>query len=230
MEEALLIIEQFQGWIYLLLVVAGLTYLRMSLHWYRIWRRAVFGLERDHAAGRLTRSLAMLSFVAVVAMGTFLVATFLVPAVPLAARPTPLPTISLLLTVTPLGAVTGAGGEPTTPQAAAATPDQAGCLNPSATITSPLAGAELRGRVEITGTADIPSFAFYKIEIRSADPDSTWKAITAGTDVKVNELLGTWDVSLVEAGDYFLQLVVTDTAGNAPLPCAIKIDVLPPEG
>jgi hypothetical protein len=230
MEEALLIIEQFQGWIYLVLIVAGLTYLRLTLLWHRTWRRAVFGLERDHAAGRLTRSLAMLSFVAVVALATFLVATFLVPAVPLAARPTPVPTISLLLTMTPLGALSGEGGAAEAPQAAVSTPDQVGCLNPAATITSPTAGTQLRGRVEIIGTADIPSFAFYKIEIRSADPDSTWRAITAGTETRVDDVLGVWDVSLVEAGEYFLQLVVTDTAGNAPLPCAIEIDVLPPEG
>jgi len=227
MEQALLIIEQYQGWIYLVLGLAGLTYLRLTLHWYGSWRRAIFGLERDHAMGRLTRSLAMLTFVAVVALSTFLVATFLVPAVPLAARPTPLPTISLLLTVTPIGTLAGeVGGAP----AAAATPDQAGCLNTAATITSPLSGTELRGRVEIVGTADIASFAFYKIEVRSADPDSTWKAITAGTERRENGVLGLWDVSLVEAGRYFLQLVVTDTAGNAPMPCAIQVDVLPPEG
>jgi hypothetical protein len=169
----------------------------------------------------------MLTFVAVVALSTFLVATFLVPAVPLAARPTPLPTISLLLTVTPIGTLAGeVGGAP----AAAATPDQAGCLNTAATITSTISGTELRGRVEIVGTADIASFAFYKIEVRSADPDSTWKAITAGTETREDGVLGLWDVSLVEAGRYFLQLVVTDTAGNAPMPCAIQVDVLPPEG
>lgn len=229
MEQALLIIEQYQGWIYLVLGLAALTYLRLSLQWYGRWRRAIFGLERDYAGGRLVRSLAMLSFVAVVALGTFLVATFLGPAVPLAARPTPLPTISLLLTMTPVGALpteASAGG----PLPAAATPDQAGCQNPSATISSPLPGDRLRGRVEIVGTADIPSFAFYKIEVRPANPDSTWKAVTAGTETKVEEVLGVWDVSLVEAGPYYLQLVVTDTAGNAPLPCALQVDVLPPEG
>lgn len=230
MEQALLIIEQYQGWIYLVLALAGLAYLRLSVQWYGRWRRSIFGLERDYAAGRLVRSLAMLSFVFVVALGTFLVATFLGPAVPLAARPTPLPTISLLLTVTPLGALPGESGGGVRPAAAAATPDQAGCQNPAATILSPLPGEQLRGRVEIVGTADIPSFAFYKIEVRSADPGSTWKAVTAGTVPLVEDVLGVWDVSLVEFGPYLLQLVVTDTAGNAPLPCALPVDVLPPGG
>src|SRR3972149_5572049 len=138
MEQALLIIEQYQGWIYLVLGLAGLTYLRLTLHWYGSWRRAVFGLERDHAMGRLTRSLAMLTFVAVVALSTFLVATFLVPAVPLAARPTPLPPLSPPPPPSPLlppGPPRGTrGGEVGGAPAAAATPDQAGCLNPAATI------------------------------------------------------------------------------------------------
>lgn len=228
MEPALLIIERYQGWIYLVLALAGLAYLRLSVRWYGRWRRSIFGLERDYAAGRLIRSLAMLSFIVVVALGTFLVATFLGPAVPLAARPTPLPTISLLLTATPLGALPAEPGSAQT-AAAVTTPDQAGCQNPAATILSPLPGDQLRGRVEIVGTADIPSFAFYKIEIRTADPNSTWKAVTAGTEPRVDQVLGVWDVSLVEVGPYFLQLVVTDTAGNAPLPCALPVDVLPPE-
>src|SRR3972149_4501278 len=134
MEQALLIIEQYQGWIYLVLGLAGLTYLRLTLHWYGSWRRAVFGLERDHAMGRLTRSLAMLTFVAVVALSTFLVATFLVPAVPLAARPPPPPTISLLLTVTPIGTLAGeVGGAP----AAGAPPHPAGGPDAAAHPTSP---------------------------------------------------------------------------------------------
>ena len=84
--------------------------------------------------------------------------------------------------------------------------------------------------MEVRGTADIPSFAFYKIEIRTTEPDSPWRAVTAGTDPIVDGLLGVWDTSLSQSGPYYLQLVVTDTVGNAPLPCAFEVAVLPPEG
>ncbi len=39
--------------------------------------------------------------------------------------------------------------------------------------------------------------------------------------------LGFWDTTLVNPGDYGFRLVVTDTAGNAPLPCVRRVRVLP---
>ena len=82
------------------------------------------------------------------------------------------------------------------------------------------------GVVEITGTANIENFAFYKIEYLSTEPGSIWRAISAGTEPVLDDVLGTWDTSLVPTGDYRFRLVVTDTAGNAPLPCAVQIRVL----
>ncbi len=216
MEEALLLIASIQGWIYALTALAGLVYLRLALKWHGEVRKARFGLERERASSRRLRALVMLGLVAAAALATFALSNFLVPSVPLA-TPTAVPTISLLQ----------AGSSPS-PNLN--TPDSSGCLNSAATITEPAAGDELRGLVEIRGTADIPGFAFYRIEVRQTGPGSPWQVITAGTDVTVEELLGTWDTSLVENGVYLLQLVVTDAEGNAPLPCSIEVVVLPPEG
>ena len=83
--------------------------------------------------------------------------------------------------------------------------------------------------MEVRGTADILNFAFYKIEIRPIEPNSVWQVITAGTETLSEETLGLWDTNLVENGVYSLQLVVTDTAGNAPFPCTVEIVVLPEE-
>ncbi len=229
MEQALLIIETYQGWIYAILGLAAIVYLRSAIKWRSEFRRSVYGLERDRAVSQLTRTLAMLAFVGAVAIATFLVATFLVPKVPIAARPTPIPTISLLLTVPSVGVLTREADVSAGTLVPTAVPSEDGCLNPSASISSPLPGEELRGRVEILGTADIPSFAFYKIEIRTADPNSPWRAVTAGTAPVVDGLLGVWDTSLSQSGRYYLQLVVTDTVGNAPLPCTFEVVVLPPE-
>ncbi len=228
MEEALLVIQAFQGWIYAILGLALVIYARLVVKWYGEYRRSIFGLERDHAASRLTRSIAMLALVALVGVGTFLVATFLGPSVPLAARPTPIPTISLLLTVPSVGALTREPDSDIAP-ASADLPSESGCLNPRATITSPLPGEELRGRIDVQGSADIASFAFYKIEVRADAPGTTWQAITAGTEPVNQDVLGAWDTRLAQVGRYFLRLVVTDTAGNAPLPCGFEVMVLPPE-
>lgn len=171
----------------------------------------------------------MLAWILIVAALTFLTATFLSPAVPAAMRPTPLPTVSLLATpVTPPPELAG--------PAATALPemslDPSGCENALATLTSPTQDAELRGTVTVEGTANIANFAFYKYEYIALAagapvPGSVWRAVSAGTVPVVEGELGAWDTTLVTPGDYAFRLVVTDTAGNAPLPCVVRIRVLP---
>lgn len=221
MAEAVLLVEEFQTWIYLILLIAGLIYLRSSISWLGERNRAIYGLERDQAWRGLTRSLAMLVLILVAGVATFLIATVAGPAVPLAARPTSLPTISLL--------TSESEAEPSELEATAlplGTLDASACLNDQATISSPAQGDDLSAVVEIVGSANIPSFAFYKIEYRNTSSDAPWRAISAGTEPVIDGQLGTWDTSLVLSDFYHLRLVVTDTAGNAPQPCTIQIRLL----
>jgi hypothetical protein len=220
MEEALLLIASLQGWIYTLLLLAALTYLRLATQSNAEVRKSLFGLERERAASRRTRALAMLGLIGLAGLATFLVSNFLVPSVPAVASPTLVPTISLLSTATE------ALGSGIAPQ----TPDSSGCSNPGATISSPSSGAQVQGLVEVRGSANIPNFAFYKIEIKASDSSANWQVVTAGNKPKLDDVLGAWDTSLVINGVYLLQLVVTDTAGNAPLPCALEVVVLPTGG
>jgi hypothetical protein len=125
-----------------------------------------------------------------------------------------------------LSTATEALGSAIVPQ----TPDSSGCSNPGATISSPSSGAQVQGLVEVRGSANIPNFAFYKIEIKASDSSANWQVVTAGNKPKLDDVLGAWDTSLVINGVYLLQLVVTDTAGNAPLPCALEVVVLPTGG
>ena len=219
MEEALLLISSLQGWIYVLLLLTSLVYLRLALKWQSEVRSSQFSLERERAGSKRSRAAGMLTLILAAAVATFVISTFLVPQFPTSLQATAIPTISLL--------------DPQTAQGPSAglqvTANGAGCLNEGATITSPIPGEELRGLVEVRGTADIPNFAFYKIEIRPIEPNSVWQVITAGTETLSEEMLGMWDTNLVENGVYLLQLVVTDTVGNAPLPCTVEIVVLPEE-
>lgn len=229
MTEVLLVIEQNKVWIYAGLALACLVYIRAALQWYGQNRDALFGLEREKAAGGLRRALAMLGLLTAAGVSVFLIETLLVPAVPAGARPTPMPTVSLLASpglidqslpesfsaATPLPLGTLVGG---------------GCENPGATLNSPEPGETVRGVIEVEGTADIENFAFYKYEIRSlveSGASSAWQAVSAGTTVVREDVLGTWDTSLVNPGPYALRLIVTDTAGNAPQPCQIQVQVAP---
>lgn len=227
MTETLLFIEEYQVWIYLALAAAILVYLRVTWRWYRSRRATIFSLEREHATAHLTRAATLLGLACVLFVATFAATTFLGPAVPASERPTPLPTVSLLPTAT-FAPAEGDGQAVTT-----ATPlptvvvDSAGCANPQATITAPQTGESLTGIIEISGTADIPNFAFYKYEYISRTAGAVWRAIQAGTTTVREGLLGTWDTRLVIPGEYALRLVVTDTAGNAPQPCVILVRVMP---
>jgi hypothetical protein len=231
MEETLLFIEGNQTWIYIILGLAGLIYLRLSLKRYRELRSAFFGLEEERARQRLSRSLVMFGLVLLGLAGVFVLTTFASPAIPIAERPTAMPTVSLLSTPgqesTP-----GEGLESATPLGEG-TQKGAGCQNPDARITLPLEGESVSGVIDVRGTANIPGFAFYRIEVNNLKPGSAWRALLAGTQTvcdsgcPVQELLGRWDTSLMTPGEYGLRLVVTDTAGNAPLPCEIHVNVLP---
>ncbi len=224
MEDVLLFIEEQQAWIYILFGLFAIIYLKATLDAAAELRASLFGLERERSMAKLRRSAALMTVSLAVILTTFVLATYAGPAVPAADRPTPLPTVSLL--ATPQVTLAVQNGEPATALPLSSDDlNSAGCANTSATMTSPIEGAVLQDAVDIQGTASIPNFSFYKYEYRSTQPDSTWRTISAGTTPVVEGKLGTWDTSLLIPGDYALRLIVTDTAGNAPLPCVIRVTV-----
>lgn len=224
MQEAILFIDANQVWIYLLLVVAAAAYLRQFVQAYRQRRETIYGLERERTTGRLRGSAFLLATVAVLMLATFVIATFAAPAVPASIRPTPLPTLSLLPTAT-LALEALDETLPTATPLPAVVVDPAGCQNALATMSVPANGDTLNGVIEVAGTANIDNFAFYKLEYISLVPGAVWRAVWAGTTPVVEGPLGTWDTSLVIPGDYAFRLVVTDAAGNAPLPCTVQVRV-----
>jgi hypothetical protein len=224
MEEAILFVDANQAWIYLLLGVAAAVYLRQVIRSNRQRRETIFGLERERTTGRLRGSALLLGAVLALMLATFLISTFAAPAVPASIRPTPLPTLSLLPTATLAPEVSGEALPTATPQPAVVV-DPAGCQNPLATLSVPANADSLNGVVEVKGTANIQNFAFYKLEYISLVPGAVWRAVWAGTAPVIDAPLGTWDTTLVIPGDYGFRLVVTDVAGNAPLPCTVQVRV-----
>jgi hypothetical protein len=229
MDEALLLIQAYQTWIYVVLAAAFVIYARNGLIWLRAYHRSEFGLERERARRAIARAGVMGVWVVLVAGLTFLAANVLSPAVPAAFRPTPLPTVSLLATPSTPAPQEAGPAATALPEAAL---DSSGCLNPSATLTFPTNGSDLAGVVTVEGTADIANFAFYKYEYielagGSPAPGAVWRAISAWNTPVVDGELGPWDTTLVIPGEYAFRLVVTDTAGNAPLPCVQRVRVLP---
>jgi hypothetical protein len=104
--------------------------------------------------------------------------------------------------------------------------DSSGCENPDATLTAPKAGDRIAGAFEVVGTANITNLAFYKIEISGVGTGGQWLSLDVGTEPKVNEVLGSFDASAREPGEYAFRLVVLDNAGHFPPPCVIPITLV----
>lgn len=207
--------------IYIALAIWGLFIFRAMIRSWLEWRNSVYGLEREFALGRLVRSTIYGLLALGLIFSEFFIATFIVPALP-ASGVLPTPTLNLLVTPanTPLPGTEVAPN----PADQSAPSGMSGCNPEQIMLTAPEPGALVNGTIELTGTAAIPNFGFYKYEI-SALGTNIWATISAGDQPVTNGRLGDWDTTTLANGDYFLQLVLIDNAGKTLEPCVIAVRV-----
>jgi len=95
-------------------------------------------------------------------------------------------------------------------------------------IVQPREGEHLHGTTYIVGTADIPSFQFYKLEYAPGHRplDSQFNSIGEETYQRVSDsLLGVWYVGNLGRGAYTLRLTAVDQAGQFPRPCDVRLHI-----
>lgn len=215
---------------YVILALAGLVYIRKFILAWEELRRAAFGLERESAQSSLNQAAGMLVVLFVMAIGVFVVVTFVSPAFP-ESNPLSTPTIDLLASPTttlveelPEEGMSEISTEELTMTITAEQVQGEGCIPGQIMVTEPREGTEISGVVIVEGTANIDNFGFYKYEI--ARPGETiWLTILAGREIKNEEELGNWDTRTLAPGDYMLRLVVTDNQGVSLDPCVIQVRV-----
>jgi hypothetical protein len=212
----------YESLIYISLAIFGLFVFRRMWGTWREWRDAVFTLEREFALWRLVRVTALGFLVLALFFVEFYVATFIAPSLP-AADLMVTPTLDLL--VSPQPTLAGVDLTQAPPPTQPAQTGMSGCVADKIMITSPKPGEEVKAVVDITGTADVPNFGFYKYEIAAMGAQS-WATVAAEREPKKDELLGKWNTLSLSNGDYFLRLVITDNVGNALEPCVIAVRVL----
>jgi hypothetical protein len=213
----------YEVWIYALLGLLGGIYIRKLLLNWQEWRSAIFGLEREGAQSRLLMAVTVLVLLLVTAGAEFFVVSFVAPAYPMTSM-MPTPTIDLVATPTatlPPGTV----AELVVPTVSADI--SAGCVPDVLEWTSPVAGEQISGTIELKGTVNVLNLGFYKYEFTALGQEN-WQIIAAGNVKKVNELLGVWNTGERAPGDYLLRLVVTDNENNALAPCIIPVQVMAP--
>lgn len=234
MEEALRFFRTYEIWIYVILALVGLVYVRKFILAWEELRRSAFGLERESAQSHLNQSAGMLVLLFMIAVAVFVIVSFVAPAFP-GSNPLATPTVDLLASPTTtlmeeemqqdIMPTEDAMGEVV---ATEVIPGE-GCIPGQILLSEPTDGAEVSGVIVVQGTADILDFGFYKYEV-ARPGDTVWLTIQAGREVKQESDLGQWDTRTLPQGDYMLRLVVTDNQGNSLEPCVIRVRVNNPLG
>ena len=225
MEQALQFFYTYEIWIYVILGVLALWQVRKFVLAWEELRGAYFGLEREEAQSKVNSAATMIVLLIVMAVAEFTIVTFVVPTVPGA---NPLPTPSLDLLATPTITLPAPTQNPDETPGATSTPGEVaaaeGCTVGQVNLISPSNGSRISGNVSILGTADIPNFGFYTLEV-ARPGDTIWLPNQVGQQTVKNDVLGAWDTTALSLGDYMLRLVVTDNVGNELPPCAIQVMV-----
>lgn len=247
MERVLEFVASYQWWIFGILGLILLFYLRRALLARRAGARSIFKLEQEQARSRYTRSVIVAAMVMVVMVSVFVLSNPVMPVVsptpqptamvtngPLAAStltPTPPPaTMTPTPTDTPVRPTRQKPPTPTsevvgTPTAAVF---PAACPNPNVRITSPGMNQVVQGNYPVRGTANHSSFQYYKVEVGQGNNPREWTVVGQLHQTPVNGgVLATFNANAYPAGTYTLRLVVVDGTGNYPEPCQVTIIVQP---
>jgi len=249
MERVLRLIADYQWWIYLVLGLILLFYLRRAILARREGARSIFKLEQEQARGRYGRSVAAMVIIVFVMAAVFAVANYpMFTELGRAPEPTPTATTGPLAaptvtftppppTITPTATATMV--RPTRPTRPSATPEfiateppvvrPAACPNPGVVITSPGVNQVVQGNVPIFGTASMPNFDYYKVEVgRGANPQAEheWTVVGRLHESPVTGgQLETFNSDAYPPGTYTLRLVVVDVTGNFPEPCRVTVTI-----
>jgi hypothetical protein len=247
MEQVLQIIADYQYWIYGVLGLLLLFYLRRAIVARRENARSIFKLEQEQARGRYGRSVLALVILLLIMGGVFALSNYFLPTLNQPPDPTPTATSGPLaaptLTATPPPAtitptITPTQERPTRPVRPSDTPDVVvtetpvvrppACPDSSARMTSPGINQVVRGNVPVLGTANIPNLQYYKVEVgQGQNPsDHQWNVVGQLHESPVAsgrlEMFNSGDYA---PGTYTLRLVVVDTTGNYPEPCRVTVVV-----
>jgi hypothetical protein len=213
-------LASYEPLIYIVLAIGALFAFRRMWRSWREWRDSVYGLEREFALRRLVQASGLAFLLLTLVFAEFFIATFIAPSLP-ASDIMVTPTLNLL--ITPAGTLS-----PGTTALAVTQPvpsGMSGCIPDKIMIDSPEPSAEVTQTISITGTADVPNFAFYKYEVAPMGSQN-WATIAANRNPVKNGELGKWNTASVTNGDYFLRLVITDNVGVSLEPCVIAVRVL----
>lgn len=233
MQALLRFLVDYQNWIYSILILIGLIYLRKLILAIIEWRSTIFGLEREYAQHKLNTSLAMVIVIALLIIAEFVSVTFVIGELP------QIPSTDSIQTTSEDGldvgilAPTAIGSESAAPDisAVSAAGDQqplaeGACIPGQIEWISPKPGEEIKGVYDLMATINVLDMGFYKYEYAPISDTSTWLAISAGSLPVIEGKLGVLATTEIPNGDYVLRLTVVDKSNRELQPCEVSIRIL----
>ncbi len=247
MERVVQLVADYQWWIYGVLGLVLIFFLRRAMMARREIARATFKLEKEQAQSRYNHSVVISAVILLVVIAAFVVSNPLQSTPGITPEPSPTvttgPLVKATLTPTPPPPTITPTPKPSptpikrptsvspTPEVVATnTPEvrPPSCPNPNARITSPGINQIVKGNVAIHGTANGDSFQYYKIEVGQGRDPNAWTVVGDLHHTPVDHgQLETFNSGAYGAGTYTLRLVVVDKTGNYPEPCRVTIIVQP---
>lgn len=248
------LIAQYAALLYALCALSALFYVWGAFQARRRTELALFGKEREDASAQEQRAWVMAFVCVLLAVGVYAVSNFVAPnlateddgqvvltptpivdLVPPSSTPPPAPTVTAASApvptvapiVTPLPRPPDTATPPPTAEGQPA-PENAACTSAGTQITSPQNGEQVSGMIEIRGTASLPNFSSYKLELQWPGSEE-WVTIQSYEMPVAGGILGYFDTAPLEPGNYRFRLVVVDDTFNYPEPCVITIIIAPPE-
>lgn len=231
MQSLLNFLVLYQNWIYTVLILVGLIYLRKLIHAIIEWRSTIFGLERESAQHKLNTSLAMVIVTVLLLLVEFISVTFVINELPQTPSLSPqnnltgngLDTGILSTAVIPSG---GDAGLPPVSAQPEISQVVGGCMPGMIEWIKPQPGEEISGVYELQATLNVQDMGFYKYQYALlGDPDN-WHAISAGSTPIVASRLGVLATTEIQNGDYLLRLIVVDKSNRELEPCDVAIRIL----
>jgi hypothetical protein len=224
MAEIYKFLATYEALIYILLAMGALFAFRWLWRSWRESQSAVYTMEREYSSRRLGQSAAISTLIVVLFCSVFFITTFVIPGLPSEVFLTT-PTLDFIST--PTGTLspemmTQFANLPPRPVVA----NLIGCTPNQIMLTSPAAGDEIKGTVELIGTVNVPNFGFYKYEVARMGSD-TWATISADRNTVNNGRIGSWNTTALTPGDYQLRLVVTDNQGVVLPACVVPVRIVP---
>ena len=218
---------QAEIWIYIILAFIFVVYLYRGIRSWREWRNALFGLEKEISQKRIVAAGSVLLLLISFALAEFIVVTFIFNQLP---GDISLSTPTMDALTSPTAAVLPGTliPESSITQTVGSTITADDCIDGQIQWSSPEEGESINGSVQLEGTVNVPNLGFYRFDYQASGQDE-WTVISINNQPVIDGPLGgTWNTSILAAGDYSLRLTVYDNENISFPACTIRVQVETP--